>query len=75
MTINQLAKYYGSFYAAARALGVTRQLVAKWKKKNNIPLLQQYRYAILTNGELTVRDDFLRIQLHKKKEKNNDNKK
>lgn len=65
MTINQILKYYGSAYRAAQALGVSRQVISLWKKKSNVPLLQQYRYEKLTNGKLTVKDDMLKIQINK----------
>jgi len=67
MTITQVIKYYGSAYKAAIALGVTRQVLSSWKKKENVPLLQQYRYERLTAGKLTVRDEMLKIQLNKQK--------
>lgn len=73
MTVTQLHKYYGSYYAAAQALGVCRQVVSGWVKRGGIPPLAQYRYERLTNGELTVRDDYLRIQINKLKNKDVEN--
>lgn len=69
MTITQLVKHYGSLYAVANVLGISRQVLTRWKKDNKVPILQQYRLEILTEGKLTVRDDKLKILINKQKGK------
>lgn len=43
MTFKKLLKRYGSEEAIAKAFGVTRQAVQKWRDKNKVPLLRQYQ--------------------------------
>ena len=52
MTPHQLIKHYGSAAKAAAALGTDRQVVHGWKKRGSIPLDQQCRYEVLTEGKL-----------------------
>ncbi len=52
MTLDEAEEYFGSLYQACRGLNIARQNVTKWRKKGYIPLLQQYRIAELTEGEL-----------------------
>jgi hypothetical protein len=41
----------------ARALGVTRQHVYSWKRKDRIPFLQQCQLQVITNGDLVARKE------------------
>ena len=59
MTVDEVIKHYGTYYAAAKAVGVARQQASVWKKNNHIPMLQQYRFERLTNGKLVVEDDMI----------------
>jgi len=52
MTIEQVALYFGTIYRACKALNIVPQNMTKWKNQGYIPLLQQYRIAELTEGEL-----------------------
>lgn len=52
MSLDEVIKYFGSLYKATEALNLAFQNVTRWKKQGYIPLLQQYRIAELTNGEL-----------------------
>lgn len=52
MSLEEIIKYYGTLAAASRAVGVSKQATSAWRKKGYIPLLQQYRFAELTEGEL-----------------------
>ena len=59
MTVEQVLKHFGSLYAATKAIGLTRQQGTKWKKTNNVPMLQQYRFEKITNGKLIAEDDMI----------------
>lgn len=52
MTVDEVYKYFGTFYQVCKALKIAQQNPTKWKKKGYIPLLQQYRIAELTDGVL-----------------------
>lgn len=55
MTFQELLDYYnGSMANAGRALNLTYQCVNRWSITGYIPLLQQHKYAEITNGELKV---------------------
>ena len=38
--------------AAAKALGITQPSISNWTKRGEIPLIQQLRLQMITNGEL-----------------------
>ena len=61
MTVDDVLKYYGSYYAATQAVGVSRQAGTLWKKENNIPILQQYRFEKITGGKLVAKDDMIKL--------------
>lgn len=52
MTIEEVAKYFGTLYSACKSLNIVPQNMTKWKNQGYIPLLQQYRIAELTEGFL-----------------------
>jgi hypothetical protein len=52
MTLEEAEKYFGSLHAATVKLGIAFQNMTRWRKQGYIPLLQQYRIAELTDGEL-----------------------
>lgn len=51
MTYNELIAHFGSEARAAAARDIPRQTVHRWKGRE-IPLDQQVRYEIVTNGAL-----------------------
>lgn len=51
MTFEQVVKHFGSAPSAAKALGVTRQAVYRWKEAG-IPVGTQCRIQLLTGGVL-----------------------
>lgn len=52
MTMQELIEHFGSQAAAARAIGVSLQVVSAWNAKNRIPLGRQYEIQVLTCGKL-----------------------
>lgn len=52
MTLEETEAYFGSLHAATVQLGIAFQNMTRWRKQGYIPLLQQYRIAELTDGEL-----------------------
>lgn len=52
MKPKELIEYYGKQQAAAKALGVTQQAVARWCSSGEIPLLRQYHVERVTSGKL-----------------------
>lgn len=57
MTLDEVEEYFGTFYRACKALGISPQNMTKWKNKGYVPLIQQYRLAEITDGELMPDDD------------------
>lgn len=53
MTYEQLISHYGTCSKAARALGVERQVVHRWKRAG-IPLMRMYQIQVLSDGVLQV---------------------
>lgn len=58
MTIDEAVKHYGSLYRVCVTLGIKPQNGYMWKKRNRIPIGQQFRLAKLSNGVLKVDDDW-----------------
>jgi hypothetical protein len=52
MTIWEAEEYFGTLYRVCKELDLTPQNMTKWKAQGYIPLLQQYRIAELTEGQL-----------------------
>ena len=52
MSIDEVIKRFGNLNQVCIALGIASQNMTKWKKQGYIPLLQQYRIAELTEGDL-----------------------
>lgn len=57
MSIDEARQYFGTMYKVCKALGIVPQNMTKWRKQGYIPLLQQYRIAELTEGELMPDED------------------
>jgi hypothetical protein len=60
MSPSQLLKHYGSKTAIADAGGVDRQVVHGWFERGRVPLDQQTKYEVATDGKLKadVSDEF-----------------
>jgi len=52
MTIDEVKNYFGTLSEACLRLDITRQNVTYWRKHGYIPLMQQFRIAEMTDGEL-----------------------
>ncbi len=52
MSVDEILDYFGNMSELCRRLDMSPQNSTKWKARGYIPLLQQYRIAELTNGEL-----------------------
>jgi hypothetical protein len=56
MTLDEVKNHFGSFYKVLKKLDMKQQNATIWKRQGYIPLLQQYRIAELTDGELMPDD-------------------
>ena len=52
MTIDEVVKFFGNLNKACGALEITGQNMTRWKRQGYIPWKQQFRLAVLTEGEL-----------------------
>ena len=52
MTLEEVTERFGTLYHACKRLEISRQNITRWRKVGYIPLLQQYRIAELTEGDL-----------------------
>ena len=60
MKFGQLIKHFGSQVVAADAIGVTQPTLSNWKKRGNIPLLQQLRIEHITKSRLKAEPNILK---------------
>ena len=56
MTIDEAIDYFGTINRVRVVLGLAASNTTRWKRKGYIPYLQQFRLAMLTNGELMPDD-------------------
>lgn len=59
MNFDQVIDHFGSQVAAADAIGVTQPTLSNWKKRGNIPQLQQLRIQHITKGKLKAAPEIL----------------
>lgn len=52
MTYDDLILHYGNEPKAGDAIGVPRQTVHRWKKTGVVPLDQQVKYEVASEGKL-----------------------
>ncbi len=52
MNIDDVVKRFGNLNRACLALEIVPQNMTRWKNQGYIPMIQQYRIAMLTEGEL-----------------------
>lgn len=57
MNIDDVKEYYGNLNQACIALGIAAQNMTKWKRQGYIPWKQQFKLAMLTEGQLMPDDD------------------
>jgi hypothetical protein len=57
MNIRDVEAYYGNLNKACIALGIAAQNMTKWKRQGYIPWKQQFKLAMLTEGELMPDDE------------------
>lgn len=55
MKFDSLIDHFGSQVAAADALGVTQPTLSNWKKRGQIPHIQQLRIELVTKGKLKAK--------------------
>ncbi len=60
MNFDKLIAHFGSQVAAADAIGVTQPTLSNWKKRGNIPHLQQLRIEHATKGKLKAEAHILK---------------
>ena len=52
MTFDQLIKHFGTQAEAAAALGCSQPCISNWKKRGQIPTIQQIKAEYVTKGKL-----------------------
>ena len=52
MTIEDVEKWFENLNKACIALGIASQNMTKWRKQGYIPWKQQFKLAMITEGEL-----------------------
>jgi hypothetical protein len=57
MTTDEVYQYFGTAYAAAKAMGITKQAFSEWIKNGFIPLKRQKKIEALTKGKLIAREE------------------
>lgn len=56
MNINEVISYYGNLTKACNQLEIAPQNMTKWKRQGYIPWKQQFKLAVITEGELMPDD-------------------
>lgn len=54
MTLEEVLKHFDSGYQLCKQLGITPTNYSKWKKKNFIPLKQQFLINQLTGANMPI---------------------
>ena len=57
MTIDQVVAWFGNLNQACIAIDIASQNMTKWKQQGYIPWKQQFRIAVVTEGELLPDDE------------------
>jgi len=57
MNIDEVIARYGNLNKACMALGLASQNMTRWKAQGYIPWKQQFKLAMLTEGELMPDDE------------------
>jgi hypothetical protein len=71
MSIDEVVAWFGNLNRACLALNLASQNMTKWKLQGYIPLKQQFKLAVITEGEL-MPDDNDPCILKKPKGRNNE---
>ena len=57
MTVDEVERWFGNLNQACIALKIASQNMTKWKEQNYIPWKQQFKLAVITEGELMPDDE------------------
>lgn len=57
MTTDEVYQYFGTAYAATKAMGITKQAFSGWIKNGFIPFKRQEKIEALTKGKLIAREE------------------
>ncbi len=57
MTIEEVQTRFGNLNQACKALNIASQNFTKWKAQGYIPWKQQFKLAVITEGELLPDDE------------------
>ena len=57
MTVEEVELWFGNLNKACLALNIASQNMTKWKQQGYIPWKQQFKLAVITEGELMPDDD------------------
>ena len=69
MTIEETEEWFGNLNQACVALKIASQNMTKWKKQGYIPWKQQFKIAVITQGELMPDDEDPFLLRNPKKQK------
>lgn len=57
MTAEEVYQYFGSAYAAAKAIGISKQSFSEWIEKRFIPFTRQIQIEKITKGKLVALEE------------------
>jgi len=57
MTVEEVERWFGNLNKACLALKIAPQNMTKWKRQDYIPWKQQFKLAVITEGELMPDDE------------------
>lgn len=57
MQVEKVIEHFGDTRKTAEALGLGYQTIWQWRKNGKIPILNQYKIQVLTDGEFMAEVD------------------
>ncbi len=57
MTLDEVEEWFGNLNKACLALKIASQNMTKWKEQDYIPWKQQFKLAVITEGDLMPDDE------------------
>ncbi len=69
MTIDEVSAWFGNLHKACVALNIASQNMTNWKEQGYIPWKQQFKIAMITEGELMPDDEDPHLVRNPKKPK------
>ena len=57
MSIDEVTQWFGNLNQACKALKIASQNMTRWKEQGYIPWKQQFKIAMITEGELMPDDE------------------